>query len=56
VVPIEEPRNKLAEAVERNGLQGRVFPLFTGERWVDPDEGGAPWVTREIARSGHASR
>jgi N-acyl-phosphatidylethanolamine-hydrolysing phospholipase D len=55
-VPIDEPRNKLAEAVEHNGLQGRVFALYTGERWVDSDDGSAPWVTRETVRSGHVSQ
>ena len=30
----------------RRGLQDRVFALYTGERWVEPDS-GKPWVTRE---------
>jgi L-ascorbate metabolism protein UlaG (beta-lactamase superfamily) len=45
-VPIDEPRKQLTDEVEKRGLQGRVFALYTGERWIDPDE-GAPWVTRE---------
>ena len=28
-------------------LQDRVFALYTGERWVAPDDGAPPWVTRE---------
>jgi hypothetical protein len=36
----------LAAEVEKRGLQGRVFALYTGERWVEPDK-GEPWVTRE---------
>jgi N-acyl-phosphatidylethanolamine-hydrolysing phospholipase D len=45
-VPIDEPRKQLAAEVEKRGLQGRVFALYTGERWVEPDK-GEPWVTRE---------
>ena len=55
-VPIDEPRKELAVAVERSSLQGRVFPLYTGERWVEPDDGSPPWVTREAPRSRQASR
>jgi len=46
VVPIDEPRKQLQEEAERRGLTRRVFALYTGERWIDPDE-GAPWVTRQ---------
>ena len=28
-------------------LEGRVFALYTGERWVEPEDGSPPWVTRE---------
>jgi hypothetical protein len=36
--------------VERLGLQGRVFALRTGERWMLPDGAiGEPWVTHEKA-------
>jgi N-acyl-phosphatidylethanolamine-hydrolysing phospholipase D len=45
-VPLDEPRKQLAAEVEKRGLQGRVFALYTGERWIEPD-GGEPWVTRE---------
>jgi L-ascorbate metabolism protein UlaG (beta-lactamase superfamily) len=45
-VPLDEPRKQLAEEVAKQGLQGRVFALYTGERWIDP-EAGAPSVTRE---------
>jgi L-ascorbate metabolism protein UlaG (beta-lactamase superfamily) len=46
-VPLDEPRRQLAEEVARKQLEQRVFPLYTGERWVEPDDGSAPWVTRE---------
>jgi len=46
-VPLDEPRKQLAEEVAKNHLEGRVFPLYTGERWVEPDGGAPPWVTRE---------
>ena len=46
-VPLDEPRKKLAQAVAASGLQNRVFALYTGERWVEPDDGSSPWVTRE---------
>ena len=40
----------LGAEVDRLGLEGRVFALRTGERWMLPnDEGGAPWVTHEKA-------
>jgi N-acyl-phosphatidylethanolamine-hydrolysing phospholipase D len=45
-VPFDEPRKQLAAEVEKRGLQDRVFALYTGERWIDPDS-GAPTVTRE---------
>jgi N-acyl-phosphatidylethanolamine-hydrolysing phospholipase D len=45
-VPLDEPRKQLAAEVEKRGLQGRVFALYTGERWIDP-ESGEPRVTRE---------
>jgi N-acyl-phosphatidylethanolamine-hydrolysing phospholipase D len=45
-VPLDEPRKQLEEEVQKRGLQGRVFALYTGERWVDPEQ-GQPWVTRE---------
>jgi N-acyl-phosphatidylethanolamine-hydrolysing phospholipase D len=48
-VPIDEPRKQLEDEVEKDQLQGRVFALYTGERWVEPDDGGRPWVTREKA-------
>ena len=47
IVPIDEPRRELLEVVAQQHLEGRVFALYTGERWVDPDDGAAPWVTRE---------
>lgn len=57
VVPLDEPREKLAQAVEASGLRDRVFPLYTGERWVEPDDGSSPWVTRERhVRDRQASR
>lgn len=46
-VPLDEPRKQLGEAVAQNHLEGRVFALYTGERWVQPDDGSPPWVTRE---------
>jgi N-acyl-phosphatidylethanolamine-hydrolysing phospholipase D len=46
VVPLDEPRKQLAAEVEKRGLSGRVFALYTGERWIDPDD-GPPRVTRE---------
>jgi len=46
-VPLDEPRRLLEEEVEKSGLKGRVFALHTGERWVEPDDGKPPWVTRE---------
>ena len=46
-VPLDEPRRQLAAEVEKLGLQDRVFALYTGERWVAPDDGAPPWVTRE---------
>jgi hypothetical protein len=33
--------------VAKDELQARVFALYTGERWMEPDDGGPPWVTRE---------
>ena len=33
--------------VGRKHLEGRVFALYTGERWVEPNDGSPPWVTRE---------
>jgi N-acyl-phosphatidylethanolamine-hydrolysing phospholipase D len=49
-VPLDEPRRKLGEEVERRGLEDRVFALRTGERWMLPDgEGANPWVTHEKA-------
>jgi L-ascorbate metabolism protein UlaG (beta-lactamase superfamily) len=45
-VPLDKPRKQLEEEVEKRGLQDRVFALYTGERWVEPDS-GKPWVTRE---------
>jgi L-ascorbate metabolism protein UlaG (beta-lactamase superfamily) len=47
-VPLDEPRKELGEIVGKNpDLAGRVFALYTGERWVEPDDGAPPWVTRE---------
>ena len=46
-VPLDEPRRQLTEAVAKGGLEGRVFALYTGERWLMPDDGAQPWVTRE---------
>jgi N-acyl-phosphatidylethanolamine-hydrolysing phospholipase D len=46
-VPIDVPRRQLEDEVEKDALQARVFALYTGERWVLPDDGSAPWVTRE---------
>jgi len=49
-VPLDEPRRILGEEVQRLGLQGRVFALRTGERWMLPDGAiGEPWVTHEKA-------
>jgi N-acyl-phosphatidylethanolamine-hydrolysing phospholipase D len=45
-VPLDEPRKQLAAEVAKRGLQGRVFALYTGERWID-STAGAPQVTRE---------
>jgi L-ascorbate metabolism protein UlaG (beta-lactamase superfamily) len=56
VVPLDEPRKQLAEEVARNHLEGRVFALYTGERWVDPDDGTTPWVTREKDGAAHGAR
>ncbi|TMA38553.1 MAG: hypothetical protein E6J82_17610 [Deltaproteobacteria bacterium] len=55
-VPLGEPRKQLAQAVEKSGLQGRVFALYTGERWVEPDDGGPPRVTRETHAADQAAR
>jgi L-ascorbate metabolism protein UlaG (beta-lactamase superfamily) len=46
-VPLDLPRKQLMEEVAKDGLQERVFALYTGERWLQPDDGGPPWVTRE---------
>lgn len=46
-VPLDEPRRRLLAEVEKDQLQGRVFALYTGERWVLPDDGAPAWVTRE---------
>jgi N-acyl-phosphatidylethanolamine-hydrolysing phospholipase D len=49
-VPLEEPRKVLAKEAERLGLEGKVFALRTGERWMLPDADDAtPWVTHEKA-------
>jgi len=49
-VPLDEPRKRLGDEVERLGLEDRVFALRTGERWMLPDgEGASPWVTHEKA-------
>ena len=49
-IPLDEPRRVLEEQVERLGLEGRVFALRTGERWMLPDgQGDKPWVTNEKA-------
>src|SRR5206468_4088665 len=48
VVPYEEPRRLLGEAVAARGLGQSVFALRTGERWVMPDDGRAPYVTGEL--------
>jgi L-ascorbate metabolism protein UlaG (beta-lactamase superfamily) len=49
-VPLDEPRKRLGDEVERQGLEDRVFALHTGERWMLPDgEGASPWVTRKKA-------
>jgi L-ascorbate metabolism protein UlaG (beta-lactamase superfamily) len=49
-IPLEEPRKVLAKEAERVGLEGRVFALRTGERWMLPDaDDAAPWVTHEKA-------
>lgn len=47
IVPLDEPRKELGEAAQKDGLERRVFALYTGERWVEPDDGAAPYVTRE---------
>lgn len=47
LVPLDEPRKELQAEVARQGLQGRVFALYTGERWLEPEGGATPWVTRE---------
>lgn len=46
-VPLDEPRKQLADLVAKQDLAGRVFALYTGERWIDPDDGAPPRVTRE---------
>jgi L-ascorbate metabolism protein UlaG (beta-lactamase superfamily) len=46
-VPLDEPRKELMGEIAKRHLEGRVFPLYTGERWVEPDDGAPPWVTRE---------
>ncbi|HUJ29463.1 MAG TPA: MBL fold metallo-hydrolase [Myxococcales bacterium] len=46
-VPIDVPRRQLEDEVQRDGLQDRVFALYTGERWIDPGDGHRPRVTRE---------
>lgn len=46
-VPIDTPRKQLADAAESEGLQDRVYALYTGERWIEPDDGSPPKVTRE---------
>lgn len=52
VVPLDEPRRELLAQAAREGLEGRVFALYTGERWVEPDGGAPPRVTRERQASG----
>ena len=46
-VPLDQPRRELEEETAKQHLEGRVFALYTGERWVEPDDGSPPWVTRE---------
>ena len=46
-VPLDLPRKQLLEIVAQQHLEGRVFALYTGERWVEPEDGSPPWVTRE---------
>ena len=46
-VPYEEPRQELLAEAKRRHLEDRVFALYTGERFVLPDSGGPPRVTRE---------
>jgi L-ascorbate metabolism protein UlaG (beta-lactamase superfamily) len=53
VVPLDEPRRDLLAQAAREGLEERVFALYTGERWIEPDGGAPPWVTREKQASGH---
>lgn len=48
VVPYGEPRKRLTAAAEARGLSDRVFALHTGERWVMPDDGRAPYVTDKL--------
>jgi N-acyl-phosphatidylethanolamine-hydrolysing phospholipase D len=55
-VPLDEPRKQLAQAVEKSGLQDRVFALYTGERWVEPDDGAPPRVTRETQIAGSTAQ
>jgi len=45
-VPLDEPRRILEHEVSANHLEGRVFALHTGERWIEPAEGGPRYAAR----------
>ncbi|MGZ6126510.1 MAG: MBL fold metallo-hydrolase, partial [Myxococcales bacterium] len=47
VVPLDEPRRELLAEAAQARLERRVFALYTGERWVEPEGGASPFVTRE---------
>lgn len=46
-VPYEQPRAELLAEAKKRHLEDRVFALYTGERFIVPDGGAAPRVTRE---------
>jgi N-acyl-phosphatidylethanolamine-hydrolysing phospholipase D len=46
-VPYEQPRAELLAEAKKRHLEDRVFALYTGERFIVPDSGGPPRVTRE---------
>ena len=46
-VPYGQPRAELLAEAKKRNLEDRVFALYTGERFLVPDDGGPPRVTRE---------
>lgn len=46
-VPYEQPRAQLLAEAKKRHLEDRVFALYTGERFILPDSGDAPRVSRE---------